>query len=69
MREEAEIAKKVADADYFLTGFVYSTKEVTSTGALQGTRYFQFQFRMTDAQTNIIVWEKEYPVKRQGTFN
>lgn len=69
MREEAEIAKKVADADYFLTGFVYSTKEVTRTGAPQGTRYFQFQFRMTDAQTNIIVWEKEYPVKRQGTFN
>lgn len=69
MREEGEVAKKVANADYFLTGFIYSTKEVRRTGDPQGMRYFQFQFRMTDAQTNIIVWEKEYPVKRVGQFN
>lgn len=68
MREESEVAKKVANIDYFLTGFVFSTKEVRRTGDPQGMRYFQFQFRMTDAQTNIIVWEKEYPVKRIGQF-
>lgn len=68
MREEGEVAKKVASADYFLTGFVYSAKEVFRTGDPRGMRYFQFQFRMTDAQTNIIVWEKEYPVKRLGQF-
>ena len=60
--------KRVADADYFLTGLIYSTKEVQAANAPRGMRYFQFQFRVTDAQTNIIVWEKEYPVKRQGAF-
>jgi PBP1b-binding outer membrane lipoprotein LpoB len=68
MREEGEVAKKVADADYFLTGLIYSAREVRRAGDPAGMRYFQFQFRMTDAQTNIIVWEKEYPVKREGTF-
>jgi len=68
MREEGEVAKKVAAADYFLTGLIYSAREVRRAGDPVGMRYFQFQFRMTDAQTNIIVWEKEYPVKREGTF-
>lgn len=68
MREEGEVAKRVADADYFLTGLIYSATEVARAGDPQGMRYFQFQFRVTDARTNIIVWEKEYPVKRQGSF-
>ncbi len=66
--EEGEAAKRVADIDYFLTGLVYSTIEVARTGAAVGMRYFQFQFRMTNAQTNIIMWEKEYTVKRQARF-
>lgn len=66
--EEGAVKKKVADADYFLTGLIFSTTEVAQTAAPQGMRYFQFQFRITDAQTNIIMWEKEYRVKREGTF-
>jgi len=58
----------LADIDYFLTGLIFSTKEVVTVNAPQGMRYFQFQFRITDARNNIIVWEKEYLVKRQGTF-
>ena len=54
--------------NYFLTGLIYSAREVRRAGDPVGMRYFQFQFRMTDARTNIIVWEKEYPVKREGTF-
>jgi len=67
-REEGEVAKRVANVDYFLTGLIYSTKEVVSTGSGEGNRYFQFQFRLSDAQTGIIVWEKEYPIKRTGAF-
>lgn len=66
--EEGEVAKKVADIDYFLTGLIYSTTEVARSGAAAGMRYFQFQFRLTNAQTNIIMWEKEYTVKRQANF-
>jgi len=66
--EEGTVRKKVADADFFLTGFIFSATEVAQTGAPQGMRYFQFQFRVTDAQTNLIMWEKEYRVKRQGSF-
>lgn len=65
---DATVETKVADANYFLTGLVYSSKEVATANAPQGMRYFQFQFRVTDAQNNIIVWEKEYQVKREGRF-
>ncbi len=68
MTDQGEVSKRVADTNYFLTGLIYSTKEVARQGAAQGMRYFQFQFRLTDAQTNIIMWEKEYTVKRQARF-
>jgi len=68
MRSDATVETKVADIDYFLTGLIFSTKEVVTVNAPQGMRYFQFQFRVTDARNNIIVWEKEYLVKRQGIF-
>ena len=67
--DEGEVEKRVADVDYFLTGLVYSTTEVARQGDEHGMRYFQFQFRLTDAQTNIIMWEKEYAVKREARFN
>lgn len=69
LTEYGEASKKVADIDYFLTGLIYSSTEVAQFGAEEGMRYFQFQFRLTDAQTNIIMWEKEYTVKRQARFN
>ncbi len=68
MTEQGEASKRVADTNYFLTGLIYSTTEVARMGANQGMRYFQFQFRLTNAQTNIIMWEKEYTVKRQARF-
>lgn len=69
MTQSGEVSQRVADIDYFLTGLIYSTTEVAALGANQGMRYFQFQFRLTNAQTNIIMWEKEYLVKRQARFN
>jgi hypothetical protein len=68
MDESASVSKRVADADFFLTGLVFSTVEVAQQGAPQGMRYFQFQFRVTNAQNNIIMWEKEYTVKREARF-
>ncbi|MCW5203524.1 hypothetical protein VU11_01555 [Desulfobulbus sp. US2] len=65
---EGVAEKRVADVDYFLTGLVYSTTEVARERVEQGTRFFQFQFRLTDAQTTIIMWEKEYTVKREARF-
>lgn len=69
MTESGDVSQRVADIDYFLTGLIYSTTEVAARGAEQGMRYFQFQFRLTNAQTNIIMWEKEYLVKREARFN
>ena len=66
--DEGEVEKRVADIDYFLTGLIFSSTEVAAVNARQGMRYFQFQFRLTDTQTNIIMWEKEYQVKRQARF-
>lgn len=67
--QKGAASSKVADADYFLTGFIYSMKESVGADALRGNRYFQFQFRLTDVQNNIIIWEKEYTVKRHARFN
>ncbi|PTN38672.1 hypothetical protein [Desulfonatronum sp. SC1] len=69
MTETGSVSQRVADIDYFLTGLIYSTTEVAAQGAAEGMRYFQFQFRLTNAHTNIIMWEKEYLVKRQARFN
>ncbi|OQX17823.1 MAG: hypothetical protein BWK76_09465 [Desulfobulbaceae bacterium A2] len=68
MEESTEVSRRVADTDFFLTGLVYSTTEVAQQGAARGMRYFQFQFRLTNSQTNIIMWEKEYTVKREARF-
>jgi PBP1b-binding outer membrane lipoprotein LpoB len=66
--DHGEAVKRVADVDYFLTGLVYSSTEVARQGSNQGMRYFQFQLRLTDARSNIIMWEKEYAVKREAHF-
>jgi PBP1b-binding outer membrane lipoprotein LpoB len=68
LEDSAEVSKRVADADFFLTGLIYSTTEVAQQGAARGMRYFQFQFRLTNTQSNIIMWEKEYMVKREASF-
>jgi len=68
LEDSAEVSKRVADADFFLTGLIFSSTEVARQGAARGMRYFQFQFRLTNTQSNIIMWEKEYTVKREARF-
>ncbi len=61
-----EVSGKLRDVDYFLNGFVYGMNEMNVGQETQGFRYLQFQFRLTDSKTGIIVWEQMYQVKRKG---
>lgn len=49
--------------DYFLTGHAYSQRKVGEQG-LQA--YHRYSFRLTDAETTEIVWEKDYEFKKVG---
>ncbi len=50
--------------DYFLTGYAYSMRKADSTGRMVG--YHRYSFRLTDAETDIVVWEDDYEFKKQG---
>lgn len=47
-------------ADYFLTGSIHSINRVQGT---QRTEYTRYSFRLTDADTSVIVWEDEYETR------
>lgn len=63
-----EVSTKVAKADYFLNGKVFAQNESNQESFNTGRRYYQFQFRLTDARTSLIKWEKIYRVMREGTL-
>jgi uncharacterized protein (TIGR02722 family) len=44
-------------ADYFLAGSIHSINRIQGT---QKTEYTRYSFRLTDADTSLIVWEDEY---------
>jgi PBP1b-binding outer membrane lipoprotein LpoB len=62
------VSGKRAALDYFLNGKIYAQEEREAGGGRAGLKYYQFQFRLTHAQTGIIAWEREYPVKRSGVL-
>jgi PBP1b-binding outer membrane lipoprotein LpoB len=51
-------------ADYFLTGYAYSQRKVGVDNALQA--YHRYSFRLTDAETSEVKWEKDYEFKKVG---
>jgi hypothetical protein len=51
-------------ADYFLTGRIFSIDNSTGKGA---TSYFRLSFRLTKANSSVIVWEDEYELKKAAT--
>lgn len=55
---------QVAGADYFLTGKLSSIDKVSGKKRSTYTRY---AFRLTDANTSIIIWEDDYEVKKVGS--
>lgn len=64
----AEVSSKIASVDYFLTGFVYLQDERTAGVRNRGYRFYRFQFRLTNAQNGLVVWEKAYDLKNEGVF-
>jgi PBP1b-binding outer membrane lipoprotein LpoB len=51
-------------ADYFLTGRIFSIDNAAGKGA---TSYFRLSFRLTKADSAVIVWEDDYEVKKEST--
>ncbi len=49
--------------DFFLTGQAYSQRK--SAGAAMQA-YHRYSFRLTNAETGVIVWEKDYEFKKAG---
>lgn len=47
-------------ADYFLTGSIHSINRIQGT---ERTEYRRYSFRLTDADTSLIVWEDEYETR------
>ncbi len=66
--QQAEVSGKIADVDYFLCGFVYLQDERTAGRRRRGFRYYRFQYRLTDARTSLIAWEKRYDLKNVGAL-
>jgi len=62
------VESKVTAADYFLRGIIYQVNERHSNNPEEGTTYFQYQFRVTDARSGLIVWEKMVSSKMEGTY-
>jgi PBP1b-binding outer membrane lipoprotein LpoB len=54
----------LAGVDYFLTGYAYSQRKVDEKGVMQA--YHRYSFRLTDAETTIVIWEKDYEFKKEG---
>lgn len=50
--------------DFFLAGYAYSQRKVGSDGSLQA--YHRYSFRLTDAETSEVKWEKDYEFKKHG---
>ncbi len=56
VEQRAKVSGGVAKADYFLRGIVFQMSEDPAAG--RAGSYFQYQFRVVDARSGIIVWEK-----------
>jgi uncharacterized protein (TIGR02722 family) len=56
----AKSSHAILGADYFLTGSIHSINRVQGTAKTEYTRY---SFRLTDADTSLIVWEDDYEVR------
>jgi len=53
-------SEKIYGADYFLTGSIHSINRVMGS---ERTEYVRYSFRLTDADTSLIVWEDEYETR------
>ena len=68
MEQSGSVSSRVAQADYFLRGIIYQLNEPNALDTVEGMSYFQYQFRVVDARSGIIVWEKMLDSKRIGLY-
>ena len=68
MRQSGKAKSGLADADYFLRGIIYQVKEANAHSPNKGMNYYQYQFRVVDARTGLIVWEKMLDSKMAGRY-
>lgn len=68
LEQSASVKSRVAAADYFLRGLIYQVREADARNPKKGTSYFQYQFRVVDARSGIIVWEKMLDTKLAGSY-
>ncbi|MCP5007532.1 MAG: hypothetical protein GY941_26885 [Planctomycetes bacterium] len=68
MSQSGEVKSRVADADYFLRGVIYQVKEESINAKGSGMNYFQYQFRLVDARTGLLAWEKMLDSKMAGRY-
>ena len=68
MSQTASVKSKVAAADYFLRGIIFQVNEQDMTKKGRGMSYFQYQFRVVDARSGLIVWEKMMSSKMAGKY-
>lgn len=66
--QQVDVSSRIAEVDYFLKGFVYLQDERTMDVRRHGFRYYRFQFRLTDARTGLMVWERAYDLKNEGVL-
>lgn len=68
MSQTATVKSGVAAADYFLRGIIFQVNERDMRAKNSGMSYFQYQFRVVDARSGLIVWEKMLSSKMAGEY-
>jgi hypothetical protein len=51
-------------ANYFLQGHASSQRKMDTNGVMSA--YHRYAFRLTDAETGVVVWERDYEFKKSG---
>ena len=50
--------------DYFLKGEAFSSRKISKGGKMSASH--RYSFRLTDAETGVVVWENDYEFKKVG---
>lgn len=62
---EGATQKNLKGADYFLTGKISGISKSAGEGR---SDYTVYTFRLADTESSEIVWEKDYDVKKEGSY-
>ena len=68
IKGQTRTSGRLAEVDYFLRGLIFSAVEPDRNNPRVGFRYWQYQFRVVDARTGVVVWEDLYRTKAWGQY-